>query len=569
MALCNEDDSDFKALHKVEGLHDVVLSPQSPRNQVDDTLRQEKARTLLLGERLAQETTARAAAESLLVAAVASKASMAGRIKLLEETAAVQKIINFTSDMISEFRDDQDPEDGTASAAGGGDGAAAGASSSASASASTPTLNPNQIKLCKEDPAFAAANPRLAAAIKRESAEAQKGVQAHAEGGYVAHCNTAPCHAMTLHENGVGSKFDSLEEATQAYLQHMQQEHPEELEKEEAEAVRLSQATLSDRDSPVDGEARDRLAAAGVQQRCQALVDYKHIGQGRNLSLVKGETLILLKDEGGGHFLARRERDGEEGKVHQDMLSDLSGGGGGGGDSSANGESSLLETPNKKMASLAYRISPAAKRDKNSPLADKDVQRRQDDILGELLQKVALCKEFTYSQGVREPGDANLQVAIAGILQDAIAANSRHTLGVKPPPTFEQALDSAVVVDPTVPGVAATFIRGVMERLGAAIIISRGGSGGAGGGGSGGGGGGGAGGLDFTDPTSMDALASALSSTANSNALDMMMLEGPLSPGFDINLDVTPPPPFLGFIAVIGCPGEFFASQLLLLLLLP
>ena len=183
------------------------------------------------------------------------------------------------------------------------------------------------------------------------------------------------------------------------------------------------------------------------------------------------------------------------------------------------------------------------------------MQRRQDDILGELLQKVALCKEFTYSQGVREPGDANLQVAIAGILQDAIAANSRHTLGVKPPPTFEQALDSAVVVDPTVPGVAATFIRGVMERLGAAIIISRGGSGGAGGG-SGGGGGGGAGGLDFTDPTSMDALASALSS-------------GPLSPGFDINLDVTPPPPFLGFIAVIGCPGEFFASQLLLLLLLP
>jgi hypothetical protein len=60
-----------------------------------------------------------------------------------------------------------------------------------------------------------------------------KGVYLH-QGRYQAKCNTSPCR----HNHHLG-RFDTPEEAAQAYLQHYQKQHPEELEKERARPVLL------------------------------------------------------------------------------------------------------------------------------------------------------------------------------------------------------------------------------------------------------------------------------------------------------------------------------------------
>jgi hypothetical protein len=61
-----------------------------------------------------------------------------------------------------------------------------------------------------------------------------KGVHPH-YGRYHATCNTAPCR-----HNHLGN-FGTPEQAAQAYLQHWEQEHPEELEKEQAAPLQVQE----------------------------------------------------------------------------------------------------------------------------------------------------------------------------------------------------------------------------------------------------------------------------------------------------------------------------------------
>jgi hypothetical protein len=65
-----------------------------------------------------------------------------------------------------------------------------------------------------------------------------KGVVCPSTGRYRAKCTTSPCCHLTL------GSFGTPEEAAQAYLQHWQTDHPEELEKERAPPLQVQEHIL-------------------------------------------------------------------------------------------------------------------------------------------------------------------------------------------------------------------------------------------------------------------------------------------------------------------------------------
>jgi hypothetical protein len=70
-----------------------------------------------------------------------------------------------------------------------------------------------------------------------KSSTGYKGVAPN-KGRYKAACHTPPCH-----HNNLGT-FDTPEEGAQAYLQHYQKEHPEELKKERAPPLQVQEHLL-------------------------------------------------------------------------------------------------------------------------------------------------------------------------------------------------------------------------------------------------------------------------------------------------------------------------------------
>ena len=90
-----------------------------------------------------------------------------------------------------------------------------------------------------------------------------KGVRLH-KGRYQATCNTAPCHNHHL------GTFGTPEEAAQAYLQHWETEHPEELEKERQQP-HSSAASSAGAPSHAVGQGLDWIqGCASTQGRYQA-----------------------------------------------------------------------------------------------------------------------------------------------------------------------------------------------------------------------------------------------------------------------------------------------------------
>jgi hypothetical protein len=73
-----------------------------------------------------------------------------------------------------------------------------------------------------------------------------KGVYLY-KGRYQAKCDTASCHSHNL------GRFGTPEEAAQAYLQHWEKEHPEELEKERAPPLQVQEHLLMRSDKGLTG----------------------------------------------------------------------------------------------------------------------------------------------------------------------------------------------------------------------------------------------------------------------------------------------------------------------------